>query len=56
MVELATLNRTIIYVSVELGWLFGSLYGGSDSLKTLSEIKNVQGQNGHNRESKLILR
>ena len=38
----STLNRTITYVSVELGRLFGSLYGGCDFLNTLSEIKNVK--------------
>jgi len=46
----------ITYVSVEVDWLFGSLYRGCDSLNTLSEIKNIQGQNKHNRESKLILK
>jgi len=46
----------IIYVSVELVRLCGSLYGGCDSIKTLSETKNVQGQNEHNREPKLILK
>ena len=42
-----------VYMSIELGRLFGNLYGGCYSLK--SETKNVQGQNGHNREPKLIL-
>ena len=45
----------ITYVSIELGRLFENLYGCCYSLKILSEIKNVLGQNGHNRESKLIL-
>jgi len=42
-------------VSVDLGQIFGSFYGDCDSLNALSEIKNVQGQKRHNRESKLIL-
>jgi len=43
-------------VNIELGWLFGSLYRGCDYLKILSETKNIQGQNGHNRGPKLILK
>ena len=35
------LIRTIIYVSVEMGRLFGNLYEGYYSLKILSETKNV---------------
>jgi len=46
----------ITYVSIELGQFFGSLYGGCNFLKILSEIKNVQVQNRYNRESKLILK
>ena len=42
-------------MSIELGRLFENLYEGCYSLKILSETKNVQDQNGHNRESKLIL-
>jgi len=35
---------------------FESLYGGLDSLNTLSESKNIQDWNGHNRKLKLILK
>jgi len=52
--EYTSLNGRITFVSVEPGRLFGSLYEGFDSLNTLSEIKNVQGRNGQNREPKLI--
>ena len=43
-------------MSIEPGRLFESLYEGCDSLKILSATKNIHGQNGHNREPKLILK
>ena len=55
-VNWTTFNLTNTYVSIELGGLFENLYRGCYSLKIFSETENVQGQNGHNREPKLILK